>query len=136
VFATAGRAYIEYDTNGDLHYNPTGLIRAYTLRGSNPAAWPVRRRGPPLRSQRQADPPAERTLVHRARLAGQRWNVAPPGADRSAVSPRKSNPSKRGPTAHLFASRTQSLPGAQRVVETIMLESGAVTVEDASKDMT
>ncbi len=39
VFANAGGTYVEYETRGDLHYNPTGLIRCH-IKGSNPQLGP------------------------------------------------------------------------------------------------
>ena len=39
VFASAGGTYVEYDTQGYLRYNPTGLIRCH-IKGSNPQLGP------------------------------------------------------------------------------------------------
>jgi hypothetical protein len=39
VFANVGGTYVEYETWGDLHYNPTGLIRCH-VKGSNPQIGP------------------------------------------------------------------------------------------------
>src|SRR2546430_77189 len=39
IFANAGSAYLEYETAGDLHYNPTGLIRVH-LKNSKPQLGP------------------------------------------------------------------------------------------------
>lgn len=39
VFANASGTYVEYETAGDLRYNPTGLIRCH-IKGSNPQLGP------------------------------------------------------------------------------------------------
>ncbi len=129
VFANADGNYIEFETAGDLRYNPTGLIRVH-LRGTNPQLGPsdgVVHKFDPLT---KADLGGENLCVGPAwRDASNKWHRL---ADYSPKKPPVVQVLKQTPREVSFCVTFEGpLDGASRVRETITLTAAGVTVEDS-----
>jgi len=127
VFANAGGAYIEYETRGDLHYNPTGLIRVH-LKGSNPQL------GPSDGVVHNFDP------TTKADLGGENLSIGPAWKDEAGKEHRLADFSPlEAPTVEILketadaVSFSISYPGhfgsANSLKETFKITPGLITVE-------
>lgn len=128
IFANASGTYVEYETRGDLRYNPTGLIRCH-IRGGNPQL------GPSDGVVHKFDPKSKTDL------GGENMCVGPAWCDSSGAWHRLADytPEKLPKVEIMEQSRervsfrvtyTGDFDGAEKVEETITLEPGRVTVED------
>lgn len=118
VFASAGGSYVEYDTNGDHVYNPTGLLRIH-LAGGHPQLGP-------------SDGCAEKYSGKGVQLAvgpgwrdGQgAWHSLAEQSGEPAVEVLEQQPARAA-----FRVR-YALAGDMRVTETITCDATGVTVVD------
>ncbi|MDH7601341.1 MAG: hypothetical protein QHI38_04255 [Armatimonadota bacterium] len=128
VFANAAGTYVEYETAGDLRYNPTGLIRCH-IRGSNPQL------GPSDGIVHKFEPKTKKDL------GGENMCVGPAWLDSAGVWHRLADYSPDTPpdvqVLHASPDRvsfrityTGKFDGAHTIRETITLEPGMITVED------
>ena len=134
VFANAGGTYIEYETKGDLYYNPTGLIRIH-IKGSNPQLGP------------------SDGVVHKwegrpkVDMGGEMMTVGPAWTDASGNEHRLAEYSLERPaTVEVLEQNTAKVrfrvthegpfDGASKVTETITVEPSGVTVEDSVEGVT
>jgi hypothetical protein len=129
VFANAGGTYIEYDTNGYLHYNPTGLIRIH-VKGGNPQL------GPSDGVVHKFDPKTKEDLGGENLCVGPAWQDASGKwhrlADYNTDSPPKVEVLDETPDRARFrVTYAGDFDGATRITETITVEPSGVTVEDS-----
>jgi hypothetical protein len=118
IIASSGGTYIEYDTQGDLHYNPTGIIRIH-LKGSNPQLGP-------------SDGCAELFSGKGIAIAtGPTWQNAD-GTWSSLAKMRQVEPSVEvlDETPAMTRFRVFYKTKDVSIVETITCEKGKITVED------
>jgi hypothetical protein len=129
IFANAGGTYIEYDTCGDLRYNPTGLIRVH-LKGSNPQL------GPSDGAGRRWDQTAKKFLDEGEPLCtGPAWQDASGKWHRLAEYDSEKPPSvqvleENADKVRFLVTYTGDFDGVTRITETITVEPSGVTVED------
>ena len=129
IFANAGGNYVEYNTQGDLRYNPTGLIRVH-LRGSNPQL------GPSDGAVQRWDSKAKEFLDEGEPLctgpawqdASGKWHrLAEYDSETPSVEALEENPDR----VRFRVTYTGDFDGVTKISETITVEPGGVTVEDA-----
>jgi hypothetical protein len=129
VFANAGGNYIEYETAGDLRFNPTGLIRVH-LRGGNPQL------GPSDGVVHKFDPKT------RADLGGENLAIGPAWQDAGGVWRRLADFSpKEPPLVEVLKESPAEVSfrvtyegdfiGASRICQTITLTSQGVEIGDS-----
>ena len=127
VFANAGGTYIEYDTRGDLHYNPTGLIRCH-VKGSNPQL------GPSDGAVHAFDKKTKEDLGGENLCTGPAWQDASGNWHRLAdydPDPPKVEVLEETPSKVRYKlTFTGDFDGAASIAETITIEPKGVTVED------
>ena len=136
VFANAGGTYVEYETRGDLRYNPTGLIRCH-IRGGNPQL------GPSDGAVHKFDRKTKEDLGGENMCVGPAWRDSSGTwhrlADYSPEKPPQVEVLEESPKRVRFrVSYEGEFDGAKRVTETIVLEPDGITVEDtlAGKGLT
>jgi rhamnogalacturonyl hydrolase YesR len=118
VFASAGGAYVEYDTRGDQKYNPTGIIRIH-LKGSHPQLGP-------------SDGCAALYSGKGVSIAiGPSWQNSD-GTWFSLAKHKQENPiiETLKETPEMSQFRIIYLAGERTLTETVTVENGKVTVED------
>lgn len=129
VFANAGGTYVEYETNGDLHYNPTGLIRCH-VKGANPQL------GPSDGLVHKFDPKTKKDL------GGENLCVGPAWQDKAGQWHRLADYDlKARPTVEILEEKpervrfrvvySEPFGGATRISELLTVEPSGVTVEDS-----
>ncbi len=129
IFANAGGNYVQYNTQGDLRYNPTGLIRVH-LRGSNPQL------GPSDGTVQRWDSKKKEFLPEGEPLCtGPAWQDASGRWHRLAEYDTETPPSvevldENHDRVRFRVTYTGDFDGAARITETITVEHGGVTVED------
>jgi hypothetical protein len=129
VIANAGGTYVEYDTSGDLHYNPTGLIRIH-LKGSNPQL------GPSDGAVHKFDPKTKEDLGGENLCVGPAWQDASGTWHRLAsrsvgtVSPKVEILEESPSQVRFRVVYEGDFDGASRITESLTVEPNGVTVED------
>lgn len=129
IFANAGGNYIEYETAGDLRYNPTGLIRIH-LAKANPQI------GPSDGVVHAFDPKTK------ADLGGENMCVGPAWRDAQGNWHRLADYSPKQPPAIDIIKQTSAevsfsvayngdFDGAESIRQTITINKSGVTVEDS-----
>jgi len=129
VFANAGGNYVQYETAGDLRYNPTGLIRVH-LRDSNPQLGPSDGVVHKFDSHTKADLGGENLAV------GPAWRDANGGWHRLADYSPKQPPSvevlEQSPDTVSFRITYEGdFGGATRIRQTVTITAAGVKVEDS-----
>jgi hypothetical protein len=131
VFANAGGTYVEYDTEGDFRYNPTGLIRVH-LKGG-----PASQTGSRQRRDNPQIGPSD-GVAHRYNsktkedLGGECLSVGPAWEDASGDWHRLADAQIKPKIEVLGDAKfrlTYEIEGVT-VAETVTVESSGVTVED------
>lgn len=127
VFANAGGTYIEYDTCGDLRYNPTGLIRCH-VKGANPQL------GPSDGAVHKFDKKTKEDLGGENLCIGPAWQDVSGGWHRLAdynPDPPEVEILEETPTRVRFKLvYAGEFDGANQITETVTLEPAGVTIED------
>ena len=128
VFANAGGTYIEYETNGDLRYNPTGLIRCH-VKGCNPQL------GPSDGVVHKFDPKTKQDQGGENLCVGPAWQDNTGTwfrlADVQSSTPPRVHILEEKPDRVRFRVEYSQLPGgATRITQTLTLESSGITIED------
>jgi len=132
IFANAGGTYIEYETSGDLYYNPTGLIRCH-VKGSNPQLGPsdgaVHEFVRDPKTRQKQDVGGENLCIGPAwQDSSGAWHRL---ADYSPADPPKVEVFEETPERVRFSITYEGdFDGATRIVETLTLDPAGVTVED------
>ena len=132
VFANAGGTYVEYDTDGDLRFNPTGLIRVHLKGGAASKTGSRQRRdnpqiGPSDGVVHKFDPKTKEDL------GGERLAVGPAWQDQSGNWHRLADTDVKPKIEVLGRTRfklTYEIEGV-KVTEAVTVEPSGVTVEDA-----
>ena len=122
LFANGGGTYVEYDTDGDLRFNPTGLIRIH-LKGGNPQI------GPSDGVVHKFDPKTKEDLGGERLAVGPAWEDASGNWHRLADTDVKPKIEVLGETRFRL---TYEIEGVT-ITETIAVEPSGVTVEDSIK---
>jgi len=128
VFANAAGTYVEYETNGDLHYNPTGLIRCH-IRGANPQLGPSDGLVHRFDRRRKLDLGGQNVAV------GPAWQDAEGTWHRLADYARADRPRvevlhEARDCVRFRVTYDRPGPGADRVIQTLSLDRDGLTVED------
>lgn len=127
VFANAGGSYVEYDTDGDHLYNPTGLLRVHVRRGNpqlGPSDGTVRKRdkaGQVVGGEDYAVGPGWRDEAGRWHRLAEYKPASPP-----AVRVLEESPTR----VRFEVLFTGEFDGATAVRETITIERSGVTLDD------
>jgi len=120
LFANAGGTYVEYDTTGDLRFNPTGIIRIH-LKGGNPQI------GPSDGVVHKFDPKTKEDLGGERLAVGPAWQDASGEWHRLADTEVKPKIEILGQTKFKL---TYEIEGVT-VTEIVTVEPSGVTVEDS-----
>lgn len=125
VFAGAGGTHVQYNLQGDLRYNPTGLIRVH-VKGSNPQL------GPSDGAVQRWDSKKKEFLPEGEPMCiGPAWQDADGNWRRLAALDSETSPEVEVlDETPLRASFRVTFEGPVRITETVTVDPDGVTVED------